>query len=164
MHYRCALIPVAVFLENSDMVASNPVVLMWRRITDDLSIEQARFVRTETGPEISGLVMIAEEGSPLRVDYRVVCDATWRTREVEVEQTWHGSRQTLRLDHDGAGRWRRDGRDASTLDGCTDVDLSVSPSTTASPINRLRLPVGGTSEIRAAWVRFPDLGSDRPAG
>jgi hypothetical protein len=131
--------------------------VMWRRVMDDLSFEQARLVRTETGPEISGTVLIAENSLPLRVEYRIACDAAWQTRMVQVEQTWRGVRRTLRLDHDGNGHWQRDGQEDLTLAGCTDVDLSVSPSTNALPVNRLRLEPRVTGEIQAAWVRFPGL-------
>jgi hypothetical protein len=37
------------------------------------------------------------------------------------------------------------------------VDLGCSPATNTLPIRRLRLAVGATQAIRAAWVRFPEL-------
>jgi hypothetical protein len=46
---------------------------------------------------------------------------------------------------------------AKTLKGCTDIDLGCSPSTNTLPIRRLRLVIGATSTIQAAWVRFPEL-------
>jgi hypothetical protein len=131
--------------------------IMWRRVMDDLSFELARLSRTAAGPELSGLVLLAESGAPLRMDYRVGCDTAWRTRSVEVAQTYQGDRRTLRLAHDGDGRWLVDGATAPALAGCTDVDLGISPSTNALPVNRLRLKVGESHVIRAAWVRFPGL-------
>jgi uncharacterized protein len=131
--------------------------VMWRRVLDDLSVEHARFERAAGGGEISGAVMIAEQGAPLRVDYRIGCDEDWRTRTVEVHTAWQGARRLLCLDRDSAGHWRRDGEPGPELDGCIDVDLEVTPATNALPINRLRLPVGGRQEILAAWVRFPTL-------
>jgi uncharacterized protein len=130
---------------------------MWRRVLDDLSLELARFTRTGSGPEITGSVLIAEDGAPLRVEYRIACDEKWCTRTVEVETVWQGARRSVRLDCGSAGRWRRDGDDTPELAGCVDVDLEVTPATNALPVNRLRLPVGGRSEILAAWVRFPSL-------
>lgn len=137
-------------------VASREV--MWRRVFDDLSFEHAQLSRSDLGWEVSGSVMVAEEGAPLRVEYRIDCDRDWRTRTVEVEQAWRGARRTLRLDHDGRGRWYRGGAEAAELAGCTDIDLGVTPSTNALAVNRLRLPVGDRDEILAAWVRFPEVG------
>ena len=131
--------------------------IMWRRVMDDLSFEHARFAGGPSGPEISGTVLIAEGGTPLRVEYAIACDAQWRTRTVRLTQTHAGGRRDLRLDHDGSGGWRVDGRIVEALSGCTDVDLGVSPSTNALPINRLHLEPGATGTIRAAWVRFPSL-------
>ncbi|WP_341870963.1 putative glycolipid-binding domain-containing protein [Corallococcus llansteffanensis] len=131
--------------------------VLWRRVMDELGFEHARVRRDQEGTELSGLILVAEQGSPLRVEYSVVCDAAWRTRRVMVTQTWRGVRRSLTLEHDGGGHWRRDGMEAQELEGCTDVDLGLSPSTNALPINRLRLDEGCTAEIQAAWVRFPSL-------
>jgi uncharacterized protein len=132
--------------------------IMWRRVMDDLSLELARFSRTGSGLALSGTVLIAEEGAPLRVEYRIACDVGWCTRTVEVETRSQGARRTLRMERDAEGHWRRDGQDAPELAGCTDVDLEVTPATNALPVNRLRFPpVGGRQEILAAWVRFPSL-------
>jgi len=131
--------------------------IMWLRVEDDRSTELLRVAAEDAAPGFSGTVLAAEDGSPLRVEYRVVCDRSWATRHVTVTQQHRGGRRTLRLEHDGAGAWRRDGHAAPALDGCSDVDLGISPSTNALPINRLRLAVGGTATIRAAWVLFPAL-------
>lgn len=139
----------------SDRVISREI--MWRRVMDDLSFEHAKFSQAGSGPEISGSVMIAEQGAPLRVEYRIICDRNWNTRAVDVEQVWRGARHALRLERDTGGRWRRDGEGTGDLAGCTDVDLEVTPATNALPVNRLRLAVGERREILAAWVRFPSL-------
>lgn len=131
--------------------------IVWRRVMDDQSVELVRLATGDAAPLIEGTVLAAEADLPLRVDYRIACDDLWRTRTVEVTQSHAGRRRTLRLDHDGRGRWTRDGTLAESLDGCTDVDLGISPSTNALPINRLRLEVGAVGVIRAAWVRFPGL-------
>ncbi|MBU2090736.1 MAG: putative glycolipid-binding domain-containing protein [Alphaproteobacteria bacterium] len=131
--------------------------LMWRRILDEASFEQASVRMDPDGIEIAGTALLAEAGAPLRIDYRLTCDAGWITRRVEATQSFQGRTRTLTLDHDGQGQWRRDGTPAPQLDGCLDVDLGISPATNALPINRLRLAVGETREIRAAWVLFPEF-------
>ena len=146
--------------EKSDMTGSNHSInreIMWRRVMDDLSFEHARVIRTEAGTGISGSVLVAQNGLPLRVDYCIACDASWQTRTIQVGQTWRGVHSKLRLHHDGSGRWQKDGKEDSTLAGCTDVDLGVSPSTNALPVNRLRMALGESREINAAWIRFPEL-------
>lgn len=131
--------------------------VIWRRVMDEASVEQALLVTGPGSVEITGTVLIAEDGVPLRVDYSIQCDEDWSTRHVEVRQNYNGEMRELRLGHDGAGNWTRDGEPAPELAGCTDIDLGVTPSTNALPINRLALVIGERSSIEAAWVLFPSF-------
>jgi len=131
--------------------------VMWRRITDNLCLEQAQLNWTATGPRISGMVLTAHDGKPMRVEYRIDCDEDWRTRRVQILQWLSDAYSRLCLEHDQDGRWRTNGQPDETLAGCTDVDLGITPSTNTLPIRRLAMRVGAISEVRAAWVRFPEL-------
>lgn len=131
--------------------------VMWHRLADGPGLERARLERRPDGTILSGIVLAAEGGLPLCVEYRVTCDRDWRTVAVEASQSYAGERRVLRLAHAGNGTWTLDGRPAPSLDGCVDVDLGVSPITNALPVNRLGLAQGETGAVRAAWVRFPAL-------
>jgi hypothetical protein len=131
--------------------------IMWARVKDNLSFELARLTKSEARVEISGTVLVAQENLPLRVDYRIECDRSWQTRRVQIDQSWRGVRRVMEFHHDGHGHWLSQGKDDNVLVGCTDVDLGVTPSTNALPINRLGLRLGRKEEIRAAWVQFPEL-------
>jgi hypothetical protein len=111
---------------------------------------------SESGFELSGLVLQAHEDAPYVVRYTIRADEDWRTREVEVELE-NGGQRRLSLSADGAGHWTRDAQPLSELDGCRDVDLEWSPSTNTLPIRRLRLAPGESRSVSAAWVRFPSL-------
>ena len=134
-----------------------PREIIWRRVMDDLGFEHASVGPGPLGATLTGTVLVAEQGAPLRLDYRIECDEGWRTRQVIVMQVHGGRRSSLRLDHDGEGQWQIDGRGAPGLAGCIDVDLGLSPSTNALPVNRLGLEMGAAATIRAAWMRFPGL-------
>jgi hypothetical protein len=67
----------------------------------------------------------------------------------------------VRLESDGTGRWRVDGRPAPLLDGCVDADLEASAFTNALPVNRLGLEVGQRADAPAAYVRALDLRVER---
>ncbi len=131
--------------------------VIWRRIMDDNSFEHGRMERSASFVRLSGTVFISESGRPLRVDYTIDCDARWRTRSARIVQTFNGEQAVLTLECPGEGVWRLNGAPAPALDGCTDIDLGVSPSTNALPINRMNLKNGEARTIRAAWVRFPAL-------
>jgi uncharacterized protein len=131
--------------------------VVWRRHRDNASLECAVLSQLATGYEIAGEIVTAHEREPLRVAYRLRCGPDWRSRALTVEQRRGLTASTLRLSVGVGGRWRVNGERADGLAGCTDVDLALSPSTNALPINRLRLAVGEKAEITAAWVLFPGL-------
>lgn len=151
-----SLLPKQAFAKGKSQVIVEREIV-WRRVMDDLSFEHAYVRKGRSGPSFGGTVLISEEGAPLRIEYHVECDESWQTRTVMLTQTHLGSRSRLMLEHDGRGVWRRNGAAAPDLAGCTDVDLGVSPSTNALPVNRLRLAEGQSKTIQAAWVRFPSL-------
>jgi hypothetical protein len=49
------------------------------------------------------------------------------------------------------------GVDQLDVAGCTDLDLAFSPATNLLPIRRLSIPIGNTTEVRAAWLGFPEF-------
>ena len=79
------------------------------------------------------------------------------TTGVHVRDLRGFAQRTLTLARDAKGGWTRDGAAVKALKGCIDVDLGCSPSTNTLPIRRLRLAVGATKTIQAAWVQFPSL-------
>lgn len=128
----------------------------WRRL-DAPGLELATWQPRADGAVLGGRVLVLESGSHLSVDYRIEVDVRWVTRLVDVDVLAGGHPATLRLEHDGQGGWRRDGRPEPGLRGCLDVDLQVTPLTNALPVNRLRIAEGAEAEILAAWVHFPGL-------
>lgn len=119
------------------------------------STERFAAARTETGCQLAGLILQAHQGAPYVVRYSIDVDQAWRTRAVQIELENDGKHRTS-LVADGAGHWSRDGKQVPVLDNCLDVDLEWSPST-STPIRRLRLALGESRAVTAAWVRFPSL-------
>ena len=81
----------------------------------------------------------------------------WGTRDVTVRGQIGASPVSLVLSRDSHGEWCANGVVQPTVHGCVDVDLGFSPSTNLLPIRRLKLPIGARADVRAAWVRFPEL-------
>ena len=135
--------------------------VIWRRIEDDLSFERAALVPRPDGFDLSGIILAACDDMPLRADYRIRCDAAWRTRTVEIDAVLGDQIRRLSLTADGEGNWRVDGKAAPELAGCLDVDLEYTPATNALPINRLGLAFGTEADVEAVWVRFPHLAVER---
>lgn len=130
--------------------------MLWRR-EDHPGHEWARLWSEAGRWQLAGTAVMSHEGTPCRLDYRVVCDEGWRTLYARVEG-WVGD-EAVRVEVAAGpdGRWRRDGEEVAAVRGCVDVDLAFSPSTNLLPIRRLGLAVGERAEATAAWLTFPAL-------
>jgi uncharacterized protein len=88
--------------------------------------------------------------------FRIVCDASWRARELEV-RLFDSDRHVL-LRGDGAGRWHdANGTPLPALDGAIDVDLPLTPFTNTLPIRRLALGAGASADLKVVYLTLPEL-------
>ena len=129
----------------------------WRRSDEIAADEHCTLTVRGSGLSLIGTVLGAEDGRPVRVEYRVLTDAEGLTSAVHVRDLRGFELRTLDLARDPRGGWRVNGQPARALKGCSDVDLGRSPATNALPIRRLHLGVDRPHTIQAAWVRFPEL-------
>ncbi len=129
----------------------------WHRTGEVQADEHCTITVRDAGLSLVGTVLGAENGIPVRIEYRVLADGAGATTAVHVRDLRGFLQRTLALTRDAKGNWTVDGVSARALKGCTDIDLGCSPSTNTLPIRRLHLGVGRSRTIRAAWVRFPEL-------
>lgn len=133
--------------------------LLWQR-RDVPGMEHFQLWLDPAGPRLAGTVLAAHGGTPLRLDYEILCSPRWETRLLAATLVIEDVTRRLELVVDGRGRWRADGVEIAALAGCVDVDLSLSPSTNTLPIRRLGmldLVEGESLDVTAAWVRLPDM-------
>ena len=129
----------------------------WRRSDEVAADEHCTLTQRDSGLSLVGTVLGSEGGIPVRIEYRVLADAEGLTSAAHVRDLRGFEQRTLVLERDAKGNWSVDGKVVRALKGATDVDLGCSPSTNTLPIRRLRLGIGATKTIKAAWVRFPEL-------
>lgn len=93
----------------------------------------------------------------MRLEYEIDCTSGFETRLARVEG-WIGDRDVrVEIARERAGRWLLNGEAQLQVEGSVDLDLNFSPSTNLLPIRRLKIPLGGSSVVRAAWLRFPSM-------
>jgi len=129
----------------------------WRRSDEVATDEHCTLTLRDGGLSLVGTVLGAEGGLPTWVEYRVLADGAGLTTAAHVRDLRGFVQRSISLARDVRGRWTVDGQAAPALRSCTDVDLGCSPSTNTLPIRRLRLAIGASRTIQAAWVRFPEL-------
>lgn len=135
----------------------------WQRIEDLPGDEQCTLSIRDGRLSLIGTLLGAHEGTPVRVEYRILTDGGGLTSAVHLRLQRGFELRTLTLNRDPKGRWSVDGTAAPKLRGCTDVDLGFSPATNTLPIRRLGLPIGASTTISAAYVRYPELSVEKAA-
>jgi len=130
--------------------------ILWRR--RDVPGHEAARLDSDNGLwKLSGSAVFAYQRQSCRLDYRILCDAAWRTSSARVAG-WVGTDPIdIEIAAESDGRWRFNGEVAAQVSGCVDLDLNFSPSTNLLPIRRLALAVGQEAVVRAAWLRFPSF-------
>jgi uncharacterized protein len=100
--------------------------------------------------------LIPGDEPPAAGGYRIVCDAGWRVRRVEIAVL--GADVAFAFSADGAGNWTdAEGLPLPHLAGAIDVDITATPFTNTLPIRRCDLAIGEAVEIVVAYLSFPDL-------
>src|SRR5438270_10564532 len=131
-------------------------MILWRRL-DHPGHETAEITQQRNRWNLSGTALFAYRRLPCRLDYEIECDMTWGTRDVSVRGQIGDAPLSLVLSRDNHNAWCANGIARPELRGCIDIDLGFSPSTNLLPIRRLKLDIGARADVRAAWVRFPEL-------
>lgn len=137
--------------------------ITWRRTGEVETDEHATLTVRDTGLSLVGTVLGAQEGVPLRIEYRVITDGNGVTTAAHVRDLRGFVQRALTIERSAKGAWSIDGKADRSLRGCHDVDLGCTPSTNTLPIRRLRLGIGASKTIQAAWVRFPELTVEKSA-
>jgi hypothetical protein len=131
------------------------VAIAWRR-ADKPGHEFCTLARTETGAKLTGVAVVSNDGTPCCLQYMIDCDSQWRTLLCRL--TGYIGKRGITVDIRREGtEWMINGVEVPEVSGSEDIDLGFSPSTNLLPIRRLALQVGEKADVRAAWVRFPEL-------
>jgi hypothetical protein len=134
--------------------------MFWRRI-DAPGHDACRLVEEGSGWSLTGAAAFRHPDGPACITYAVHCDDRWRTRD-GVVRGWVGERAfDLRAARTREGVWELNGRPASHLDDCVDLDLGFTPATNLFQLRRIALPIGHAADLPVAWVDLPGGTLDR---
>jgi hypothetical protein len=119
--------------------------------------ESCRFFSQDSRWHLQGTAVFSHDQQPCRLDYQILCDASWLTLSTKVKGWVGNSVVDIQIQTDSGQHWWLNEVEQRDVRGCTDVDLNFSPSTNLLPIRRLKLQVGESVEVKAAWLRFPSF-------
>ncbi|WP_433631418.1 putative glycolipid-binding domain-containing protein [Halomicrococcus sp. NG-SE-24] len=120
-------------------------------------IESLHLIEDSAGVDAESVVVSSINGESFRVRYEIECDRHYRVQRVSVSTLGRESK-SISLRADREGNWTDgQGETVSRLNGCTDVDISVTPFTNTLPIRRLELDQSESTEIETVYISVPDL-------
>jgi len=120
-------------------------------------LEHLRLLQQSESIVADGLILGVDETGPFRVHYEIHCTEQWKLREVHIS-TLSPSSQSLHLLTDGEGTWTTaSGEPLPMLQGCLDVDISITPFTNTLPIQRLALQPGAAVTLPMAYIAAPQI-------
>jgi hypothetical protein len=130
--------------------------ILWQGI-DRRGHEAARLYQRNTEWYLEGTAVFASDNRPCRLSYLVVCDSSWKSLRGSVSGWLGNDNVNIEITVEDVHRWRMNGVEQPAVNGCIDLDLNFSPSTSLLPIRRLKLAIGEHAEVSAAWLRFPSF-------
>ncbi len=137
-----------------------PTDLEWESL-EWPGLEHVIVAADAAGFRADGHLVLGPPLGPARVSYQLSCDASWRVTELTITAASAASSRTLALRADRDGHWHADGLPRPDLDGCIDVDISLTPLTNTLPIRRLTWAPESAQELNVVYVSAPDLTARR---
>lgn len=129
---------------------SNESVYRWRGL-DPTSLEVLRIFETSGGISAHSTLSVNSDPS-YALSYEWQLDATWRTVWLRLRVEGEEQRSLL-IERSGESSWLVDGIARPDLDGCDEVDLSVTPFCNTLALKRL----AGEGELMALYISFPEM-------
>jgi hypothetical protein len=137
-----------------------PTDLQWEAL-DLPGLEHVVIAADAAGVRAEGQLVLGPPVGPASVSYQLSCDADWRVTGLTITAASAAGSRTLALSAGRDGHWRADGQPRTDLDGCTDVDISLTPLTNTLPIRRLTWEPGSGQNLDVVYVSAPDLTARR---
>jgi hypothetical protein len=137
-----------------------PTDLEWEAL-DWPGLEHVIVTADGAGFRADGQLVLGPPEGPASVSYQLSCDASWRVTGLTVTAASAAGSRTLALSAGHDGHWIADGQPRPDLDGCIDIDISLTPLTNTLPIRRLTWAPERPQELDVVYVSAPDLTARR---
>jgi hypothetical protein len=115
------------------------------------SQENCLINESASGIEISSTIIGHYEEKIYKIEYQIKTNSYWETVFFKIISLHSNQKLTISFDSDGKGNWTNAGKPLEPFNGCTDIDIRLTPFTNTLPIRRLRLQPGKTREIQVLY-------------
>ena len=136
---------------------------MQAQVKDKIIVWKSTYVNTteftvikfKDNIEVNGQITGQGLGKLLNVNYQLEINYEWEIQTVKINFQSDSS-FNISLHKNKNKQWINEkGEIISTLNNCTDIDITLTPVTNTLPINRLNLAVGESKEIEVVYFNLP---------
>ncbi|GCE16537.1 putative glycolipid-binding domain-containing protein [Dictyobacter kobayashii] len=118
-------------------------------------IENLHLLQNDKGIFIDSMMVGSHQGQQFRVSYQIQCNQEWKVQTCAI-RLLGAHPQEVKLQSDKQGHWVNvDNIPIPELEGCIDVDISVTPFTNTLPIRRLALRPGQSADLLVVYIALP---------
>lgn len=101
---------------------------------------------------IQSVIVGVHQGHLFQVRYTIRLNAFWRVKQCDIALRYRNKIKQLELIREDNDTWLMNGDAAPEFNGCTDLDLPLTPFTNSLPINRLKLKAGQEKLVDVVYV------------
>ncbi|HSR18393.1 MAG TPA: putative glycolipid-binding domain-containing protein [Ignavibacteriaceae bacterium] len=116
------------------------------------SLENCLMTKNHAGSEISSVIIGMYNKEIYRVEYFIKTNEIWETLFFELKIQLYNNKNVFSYKSDGKGNWTLLEKPANEFNGCTDIDIPLTPFTNTLPINRLNLNINESRVIKVIYI------------
>jgi hypothetical protein len=126
--------------------------LNWKGL-DDPTVEHCTIIRSTGNIVVKSKIEGLVNNVHTIAEYELQLTTSWIVYSVDLNINNDNTKQSVKLMHNKAGEWT----DASMrvvheLDGCIDIDISLTPFTNTLPVKRLCFKTGESRELKMLYI------------
>jgi hypothetical protein len=133
--------------------------IIWKGLESD-TMEFCR-ISLDEWINVKSCIVGCSDGVPLKVEYEVVLSKGWIISDFTIKAWLSNSEQSLHLRHNGNGKWFNNDKELKQLEGCLDIDISLTPFTNSLPVNRIKPALNHKTKIEVVYIDVLHFGATR---
>jgi hypothetical protein len=124
--------------------------IIWKGLED----ESLEFCRINFGKLITvkSSIVGCSDDVPFKVDYELEMSEDWIISNFNIKACLGNADHSFSLNHNGHGGWYNSGKEWKHLEGCMDIDITLTPFTNSLPINRLSPQLNQQIDIDVVYI------------
>lgn len=143
------------YLQMSSMKVSSKNIIAWEGL-DSKSIECLSWKIEREEMIFTGHITGITENIPFGIHYMIETDPSWKVQHFLVSDL-NNPDNVLEMYSDSKGKWFDRDEAVAQLEGCTDIDISLTPFTNTLPLRRLNLTERERTAVDILYIKLPEF-------